>query len=68
MCTKEGYDLKNKGIKRLGKVLASLGIPTFAIGFIATAISSTTFSIIVAMFGIAFSGLAFIFLSDILER
>lgn len=60
--------VKNAGIKKLGKVLAVLGVPMLAIGTIATAISSSDLSITAALLGIAFSGLAFIFLSDILDR
>ena len=57
----------NKGLKKLGNALAILGAPMLIIGFLATAVSASTLSLTIALVGIAFSGLAFILLSDILE-
>ena len=57
----------NKGQKNLGKALAIIGAPMLIIGIVATAVSSTELSLIVALVGMAFAGLAFILCSDVLD-
>lgn len=57
----------NRSLKTTGIVLAILGALLLISGFYATAVFPTTLSITAALLGIAFSGLAFILISDILD-
>ena len=59
--------MKNNDCKKIGKVFASVGVPLLIIGSVATSFSATNLTVISALVGMAFSGIAFIFLSGMFD-
>lgn len=59
--------MKNNNCKKLGIFFAGIGVPLLIIGIVATAFSPTDLSVLCALVGIAFSGLAFIIISGMLS-